>query len=519
MEALMTNLQESMGGTLLSKQKVGSGNAFRLGGTKMGCLVLVWAATVMASQAQTFTTLASFNGANGAYPEASLIQGLNGNFYGTTFEGGSSNNGTVFKITPGGTLTTLYSFCAQSNCGDLPYGGLVLGTDGKFYGTTVGGGTNCGGCGTVFAIAPEGQLTTLYSFCSLTYCRDGGSPYAALVQATNGNFYGTTTYSGAKGHGTVFEITAGGAMTRLSNFDGSDGDFPEARLVQATNGKLYGATFYGGSYGGPNCANNGCGTLFEMTPGGRRNTLYTFCLQTTCTDGSNPVAGLVQATNGNLYGTTEYGGANCVSQGGCGTVFEITAGGKLTTLYSFCSQPGCTDGEMPIAGLVQASDGNFYGPTAAGGANSGCRQGCGTIFRITPNGTLTTLYNFCSQSGCADGSYPYGGLLQATGGRFYGTTLDVGTSNFGTVFSLDLGLPPFIETLPVSGKLGTKVIILGRDIKGATSVAFNGTSASFRVVSNTEIKTSVPKGATTGAVKVTTPNGKLKSNVPFQVTR
>jgi uncharacterized repeat protein (TIGR03803 family) len=215
-------------------------------------------------------------------------------------------------------------------------------------------------------------------------------------------------------------------------------------------------------------------------------------------DGSYPAAGLVQATNGNFYGTTYAGGDN-----GAGTVFEMTAGRKLTTLYSFCSKSGCTDGANPSAGLVQATNGNFWGTTVNGGVNDD-----GTVFEIIPGRKLTTL----SVSG-----HPYGGLLQATNGKFYGTTYFGGADNDGTVFSLSVGLGPFVETLPTSGSVGTAVIILGNNLTGATGVSFNGKAATFKVVSGSEITTTVPSGATTGKVKVKTPHGTLTSNVNFRV--
>jgi len=359
---------------------------------KCACaLLFLFVTTAIALPAQTFTTLANFPESHGANPRLmSLVQGADGNFYGTTCDLGcvgevGNGFGTVFKVTPTGTLTTLYSFCAQPKCTDgaFPIAGLVLGTDGNFYGTTAYGGVNDDG--TVFKVTSGGTLTTLHSF-DLT--DDGAYPYAGLVQATNGNFYGTTSYGGANAYGTVFEITPGGTLTTLHSFDDTDGAYPEATLVQATNG--------------------------------------------------------------NFYGTTEYGGT-----GGFGTVFSITSGGTLTTLHSFDS----TDGDDPYGGLVQATDGTFYGTTDAGGANAG-----------------------------------------------------------GTIFSLAVGLGPFVKTLPTSGKVGAAVTILGTNLTGATSVSFNGTAASFTVVSSSEVTTTVPTGATTGKVKVVTPGATLSSNLSFRVT-
>ena len=465
------------------------------------------AATAIALSAQTFTALHSFDGTDGDNPGAALVQATNGYLYGTTTAGGGARpyGGTVFKIAPSGTLTTLYSFCSQGTCtdGEEPFGALVQATNGSLYGTTPLGGAN--DAGTVFKITPGGTLTTLHSFSGGA---DGGDPVAALVQATNGYLYGTTQVGGAIGAGgTVFRMTPKGALTTLYNFcsqgaypDCTDGSDPNT-LVQATNGDLYGTTQDGGA--------NRYGTVFKITPGGTLTTLYSFCSQSGCTDGYQPLAALVQATDGDFYGTTSVGGAN-----GYGTVFKMTPGGTLTTLYSFCSQSGCTDGACPYAGLVQATDGNLYGTTyGVGGSGS-------TVFKITPSGTLTTLYSFSSQ-GFTGGAYPYAGLVQDTNGKFYGTAYYGGAStnciNCGTVFSLSVGLGPFVETQTTSGKVGAAVKILGSDLTGATSVSFNGTAATFTVVSRYLITTTVPADATTGKVEVVTPSRTLSSNVPFRV--
>jgi uncharacterized repeat protein (TIGR03803 family) len=351
-------------------------------------------------------------------------------------------------------LKTLYTFCAQTNCTDgaTPSAGLVQGTNGSFYGTTEYGGDS--GDGTVFKITPSGMLKTLYSFCAHTNCTDGLYPEAALVQGSNGKFYGTTTEGGANGEGTLYRITASGTLKTVHNFAG----YP--------------------------------------------------------TDGETPQAALVQGTDGNFYGTAKIGGAQSD-----GTVFRVTPSGELMTLHSFAGYP--TDGENPVAGLVQGTDGNFYGTTEGGGANNeSCPSGCGTIFSITPSGTLTTLYNFCSQGGgnCTDGYFPEATLVQNTDGTFYGTTLEGGARGYGTVFSLSVGLGPFVKTLPTSGGAGAVVTILGTNLTGATGVTFNGTVATFNVISASEITTTVPASATTGTVQVVTPGGTLSSNLPFTVT-
>ncbi len=339
----------------------------------------------------------------------------------------------LFKVTPGGTETTLYSFCPDypypCTGGANPYGALVQAPDGNFYGTT---------SGTVFKITPSGTLTTLYSFCSQPNCADGYSPNG-MVLATDGNFYGTTNSGGfancPDGCGTILKITPSGTLTALYSFC-SQGNCPDGYtpwgLIQAVDGNFYGATGHGGASGN-GCDGYGCGTIFKMTPSGTLTTLYSFCTQTGCPDGEFPNGELVQARDGNFYGTTPQGGANCPDNGTCGTVFKITPSGNLTTLYSFCSLSRCADGAYPTAPPVQAADGNFYGTTYGGGANLS-----GTVYKITPNGALTTLYSFCPARGCADGLFPDAALVPAPDGNFYGTTDEGGTSNYGTVFRFTL---------------------------------------------------------------------------------
>jgi len=459
-----------------------------------------------AAQADTFTdhgttltTLHSFDGTDGRLSFAGLVQATNGNLYSTTYYGGAKNSGEVFEITPGGTLTTLYNLCSKSDCadGEYTYAVPIQGTDGNFYGTTYLGGSK--ELGIVFKITPSGTQTTLHSFGGA----DGSQPLVGLVQGANGDFYGTTYAGGSGGDGTIFKITPSGTFTTLHSFCAQsgcpDGENPFAALVQGIDDNLYGTTLGGGT--------KGFGTVFKITPGGTLTTLHSFCTQSGCPDGQFPQTGLVQASNGNFYGTTIGGGTY-----GDGTIFEITPGGKLTTLYNVCSQSGCPDGNYLYASLIQATDGNLYGIMDVGGAN-----GSGTIFKITLSGTLTTVYNFCSQRGCPDGQYPSGALVQDTDGNLYGTTADGGTNGDGTVFSLSVGLGPFVETEPTAAKVGATVRILGTNLTGTTSVNFNGKAATFTVVSSSEITTTVPAGATTGEVQIATPSGTLLSNVSFRV--
>jgi uncharacterized repeat protein (TIGR03803 family) len=465
--------------------------------------------TAFASPEETFMTLGHIGG-DLSNPAGPLVQGFNGNFYGIDRGGAPSpDKGFAFEVGPDGFIFL------QGNLHSGTQGftaGLLQATDGNLYGTTLGGhfpGFCFGvGCGTVFEVTAANELNTVYLFCARGHCPDGSIPVGPLVQAANGNIYGTTQDGGANDEGTVFELSPRGALTApLYSFCSqpgcTDGSMPSG-LIQGTYGRIYGTTTGGGA--------NGLGTFFELTAGGKLTTLYSFCSQPECA-GQIGALGLIQANNGNFYGATKNGGAN-----GAGTVFEITPEGELTTLYTFCSQPECADGSQPN-GVIQATDGNFYGTTSAGGISPrpDCPH-CGTVFELTPEGKLTTLYDFCSQESCTDGVNPVGALVQGTDGSFYGVTGSSPVSD-GTVFSLSVGLGPFLETLPTLGKVGTVVIILGNNLTNAISVTFNGTPATFTVVSDTEIEAAVPIGATgCGKVKVTTPSGTLTSDVDFQIT-
>jgi uncharacterized repeat protein (TIGR03803 family) len=471
---------------------------------KKACaLILFFVAAAIVTPGQTLTTLFNFDKSNGFYP-GSLTQATDGILYGITGDGGTNypktctyGCGTIFKITPAGAFTSLLSFDATDGAGPT---GLVQATNGYLYGAASAGGAN--GYGTIFTITLAGALTTLYSFSNDDSANPQGLVQAspgALVQAGNGNLYGTTTYGGANDQGSIFEITPAGALTTLYSFKGADGIQPYGALVQASDGNLFGTTQYEGS-------STGDGTIFKITPAGALTTLHRF----DGTDGAYPNGGLVQAADGDLYGTTRSGGAY-----DSGTVFKITPAGALTTLYSFCASTDlgyCGDGQTPEAGLLQATDGNLYGITILGGANDK-----GTIFQITPTGALATVHNFDG----TDGANPGAVLTQDTNGDFYGST-NSGTNCTpgacgGTIFRLSVGLGPFVKTLPAIGLVGSTVRILGTDLTGATSVSFNGTPAAFIVASSTQILTRVPAGATTGKVQVITPGGTLLSNVGFVV--
>ena len=385
------------------------------------------------ASAQTLTILRLFGGRryDGVGPRAGLVQANDGNFYGTTYEGGTSGNcsegcGTVFRISASGSYTSLYSFVGSPNDGYEPMAGLVQGSDGNLYGTTLYGGTNYGG--TVFRISPSGIYTSLYWFGSQP--NDGKNPGAALLQSSDGNFYGTTTAGGTKGRGTVFRISPSGSETNLYSFAGppNDGDGPHAGLVQGNDGNFYGTTIAGGTYG--------YGTVFQISPSGSETNLHSFAGYS---DGYYAEAGLVQGSDGNLYGTTEY------------NVFTIGPGGSYSNLYTFGIQPN--DASDCQAGLVQGSDGNFYGTTATGGI------GGGTLFRITPSGTFTILYSFGSQPN--DGINPDAGLVQGSDGNFYGTALI-------SVFRFSVPLNPPANQISAAQALGNDLAISIPSVEGET---------------------------------------------------
>jgi uncharacterized protein (TIGR03437 family) len=445
---------------------------------------LCFLAIALASQAQTFTTLATFNGTTNGGKPTSLIQGADGNFYGTA--------AVIFKMTPEGALTTLFS-----SIGPSP---LIQATDGNFYGTTFFGGPM--NWGTIFKITPSGTFTTLYNFLDMggDY---GTNPNGGLTQATNGDFYGTTSMGGYHtDNGTVFKFALDGTSTTLHSFEVSDGASPQSSLIQATDGNFYGTTPIGGA---GSCSGDtfigiagGCGTIFKITPGGALTTLYSFgvgsAASATPPDGSNPIASLMQGSDGNFYGTTVAGGiGDCqggdvnipiVTANGCGTIFKITPDGDLTTLYSFGAT--LTDGANPVAALIQATDGNFYGTAAAGGTGGcyngiGVTVGCGTIFSITPAGSYTTLYRFgadyiLANKTSVDGVTPQAPLIQATDENFYGTAGAGGAYTYGTVFKFSLASPDTPAIASSAGVLNGASFQPG--IAADSWVTINGTNLS-----------------------------------------
>lgn len=444
--------------------------------------------------------LAVFNGTNGSGP-STVIQATDGNFYGTTAGAGegAGSVGNVVRITPTGEISSIYSFCSQPHCadGEVPETPPILGSDGNLYGVTAGGGSdldNGGGWGTVYKMTLNGQLTTLYTFCTVSPCLDGATP-VGIMQAADGNLYGVTNSAGGESNaGTLFKISTSGEFSIVHTFcslaNCADGSEPGSAPIQGIDGSLIGATRWGGTHGG--------GIVYSISPSETFNVVHTFfCSNPPCPRGYDP-NGVMQDAAGNLFGTTYFGGSS-----GNGTAFEITSTHQFKLLHSFTYGSGT--GPRP---LTLGNDGNLYGTTE--GIN-----GYGTIFQITPAGAYTTLHNFTY----GGGTVPYTGLYQAPDGNFYGAIEYYGINSNGAEYSFSNNLSPLVQTAPLSGTVGASVIIVGNGLTGSTSVTFNGVEAAFTVESDTYIKAAVPTGATTGMVSVVTPSGTLNSTPQFVVSK
>jgi uncharacterized repeat protein (TIGR03803 family) len=385
------------------------------------------ALTATTVPAQTLTPLYTFTGgSDGSNPYAGLIADASGNLYGTTYAGGGQSNcggcGVVFKVTPTGSESVLHAFTGSATGdGQFSVAGLIMDSSDNLYGTTLGGGKG----GTVFKVTPTGTETVLYPFNGGS--SDGDSPVAGLVMDSSGNLYGTTESGGKRGFGTVFKLTPTGSETVLYSFTGgSDGAYPAAGLIMDSTGNLYGTTPNGGNLNG--CSDSGCGVVFKVTPTGTESVLYTF---SGGNDGGGPLGGLIMDTAGNLYGTAAQGGDLSVCFAGCGLVFKVTPAGSESVVYTFA---GGNDGAYPDASLIMDGSGNLFGTASVGGAD-----GFGTVFKVTPTGTETTLHSFTSGS---DGAFPHDGLIADASGNLYGTASEGGNASdcdgigCGVVFKL-----------------------------------------------------------------------------------
>jgi len=364
---------------------------------------LLATASDSSAQGSRLSVVHAFTGPDGAFSSSSLTRGTDGNFYGTTEAGGASNLGTVFRMTPGGAITVLHSFPGIP-FGDSPRAGLIQANDGNFYGTTALGGTF--GLGTVFRMTPGGTVTIIRSFGPAP---DGANPRASLIQGSDGNLYGTTEKGGNRSRGTLFQMSLAGARGFEYSFSGAaDGAFPKGPVIQARNGALYG-TVYAGDF-------STLGRVFVLA-GSTVTVVHTFLGG--ANDGANPETALVEGTDGFFYGTTRFGGS--FNQG---TAFRMTPTGAVTVIKSFS---GGEDGANPDTALIQPRDGNFYGATRIGGI------GYGTLFKMNPAGVVTTLHTF---SGGGNGANPGAALVEGPGGTLLGTTVFGGSGSAGVVYRL-----------------------------------------------------------------------------------
>jgi len=466
---------------------------------KLAAVIAVGLLSSVTTQGAAVNTLYAFTGgADGAAPASGVIQGSDGNLYGTTPNGGASGFGLIFKMGLSGGVTDVYSF-ANGSDGGGPGGPLVQATNGNFYGATQSGGANNNG--TLYELILPNTIIPFYSFSAggldsgsqLVTNSDGVSPVCGLVQGSDGNFYGTASGGGVAGYGTVFKITSGNTFSALYSFtNGADGATPLAGLVQGANGNFYGTTSAGGL--------NSFGTVFQITPAGQLNAFYSFA---NGSDGAFPQAPLVRGSGGSLYGVAAGGGVN-----GNGTIFTISPSGQVAGLYSFGGMSQTipdtnTDGASPMA-LALGSDANFYGTASQGGNNE-----TGTLFRITPGGAFTALYSFTALAPAiltnTDGAGPTG-LIQANNGIFYGTTSTGGAEGNGTVFDISFTLSLGIS-LQYSG--GQSVIqVSGLNGQGAVVV-----DASTNLLQWTPIQTNA---SATGQIQVVDSNA---AHYPYRYYR
>jgi uncharacterized repeat protein (TIGR03803 family) len=414
--------------------------------SRFACLLLAMALLPFASASgQSYSQIYAFQGgSDGALPFAGLTPDKTGNLYGTTLDGGAgtcnlgaAGCGTLFMVTPGGQETVLYAFTGGTD-GAYPYAPLRRSAEGNLYGTAAGRDDQlCSGnkeCGTIFEYAANGAFNVLHSFLGGS---DGMDPQGPLLNGRRNYYFGVTVEGGntgcmsSLGCGTVYKLTRLGKAKEsvIYTFSGaSTGENPSGSLAADTAGTLYGTTSYGGDR---NCGADGCGTVFALAADGTETVLHVFEFN----DGIYPASGLVEDHAGNLYGTAPFGGETCQNDTGCGTIFKITANGTFSVLHIF---GGGSDGGNPHDAPLIDSKGNLYGTAAIGGGNgSGCGgDGCGTVFKLAPDGTFTALYTF---TGGNDGWGPIGALVEGGDGYLYGTTVyggGSGCSGFGcgTVF-------------------------------------------------------------------------------------
>ena len=364
-------------------------------------------------------------------PVGKIVINADGSFYVvcrySADVGAQNEAGRIIKVVPGQPQVSVHTF-SDLNGGLAPEAGLLVGSDGNYYGTTTQGGV--GHSGTIYVLTPAGQFSVLYAFSG----GDGNSPSTDLVQGPDGNFYGTCYTGGAGSTGTIFKVTPGGVLAVIHNFgtnDPNDGDYPTEGLTVGSDGNYYGTTPYGGAHNR--------GVVYKVASDGTFTVLYNF----TSADlsGFAPSSALTQASDGNFYGACTNGGNVAPDNSTYGLIYRITPAGQYTVVYKFSN----TDGELPYGALL-AKDGCLYGTTSGGGPYEGTKPGDGTIYKLSLNGTLTTLHTFHNgdASGIApyltEGASPVAPLVSGTDGVLYGTTQLGGSGNNGDDGG---GIPPY----------------------------------------------------------------------------
>ncbi|HEX8818276.1 MAG TPA: choice-of-anchor tandem repeat GloVer-containing protein [Terriglobales bacterium] len=480
--------------------------------------------------AGSLETLYRFTGgSDGSAPQSGLTLGTDGTLYGTTLRGGASGFGTVFKITPQGVPTTLYSFTA-GNDGAYPTAGVVEGLNGSFYGTTTEGGlASCDdgdGCGTIYKISSSG-FSVVYQF-DFTH----GTDPTGLILGSDGDFYGTTGAGGANDLGTIFKMTSGGEITVLYNLEDNESVF--APLVEGSDGNFYGVTDTGGSHGH--------GAVFKMTPAGKFKILHSMSITA---DGEEPI-GLARGNDGNFYGVNAYGGPtteSCPST--CGTLFEITPTGAFTVLYYFDG----THGMAPEVAPFEHTNGTLYADTEFGGTGSVspcfADNPCGVFYSwVSP--TLQPFVGLLPYAGKVGKTIEFLGqdfvkgqttvsfngttaTADVVSGTYLTATVPSGATTGPVTVTSPTGelvsnqsfrvTPQIIGFNPGSGPVGTPVTITGVSLTQTEKVTFGGVAAEFTVNSDTQVSTTVPSGAVTGTIKITTAGGSAVSSGVFTVTQ
>jgi uncharacterized repeat protein (TIGR03803 family) len=453
---------------------------------------------------------------DGAGPSCTLIPGTDGNFYGTAMFNGANNDGTVFRMSPSGQTTILYSFGnpAVTNDGQGPSTSLVLGPDGNFYGLTNGGGSN--GTGVAFRMTPQGAVTILHNFGDGSVANDGQNPSNAFILASDGNFYSTTFGGGSTGAGVVFEMSLTGQVTILHSFgDGTvanDGAASAGPLVQAGDGNFYGTTQYGGTAG--------VGTVFKITRQGQVTILHSFNDGTVINDGTGPQAGLIQGPDGNLYGMTETGGVRNSYQG-AGIVFKTSTQGAYTVLHRFSDGSVRNDGQIPSGELVLGKDGNYYGMTQNGGGTTQLQDlgtGSGSIFEMTPQGVVTILHSFNDGSVLNDGAVPMHNLVQASDGTFYGVTYQGGSTTSGVAFKFTPGLPSITSAPTANATVGLQFSYQVTATNLPTNYSATNLPDGLSIDAGTGLIAGTPTTPGTNVVVITTSNSKGPTSSPLTIT-